>query len=264
MLKANHGGMEGLAFEGSDGGGGVTGNACRAPGPPVKLVAHQGMPKIRHMYSDLVGASGSEPAFHETGHRWIAFAQGADEAITGDGGLSSPWQDCHLLPVFRIAADIAADFTLRGVGNATHHGQIGAFHTVIGKLFGQGGMGDVSLGGHHKATGILIETVDDAGPLDSADARQGIAAMSEKSIDQSAVRVAGCGMHNQPRRFVDDDELVIFVNHMKGNVLGPGRRLFGLRHDNMEFLAGFDFECGVFDRVLTTCHMTVGDELLQP
>ena len=170
MLEGDHSGMERLAFEGGDSGGRVVGNTPRAPGPPVKPVAYQRMPEFCHMHPDLMGAAGSRTAFHEAGNLWIALAQGTDEAIAGEGGLPSPGEDSHLLPVFRVAANITADFPLWGRENTTYHGQVDALHAVAGKLLCQGDMCSVGLGSNHETTGVFIEAVNDPRPFDVADA----------------------------------------------------------------------------------------------
>ena len=60
---------------------------------------------------------------------------------------------------------------------AAAHGQIGAFHRVVGKLSRQPFMRRVALGDHQQAGRVLVDPVDDAGPRDPADAGKLAAAL---------------------------------------------------------------------------------------
>ncbi len=98
---------------------------------------------------------------------------------------------------------------------------------MIGKGLRQRLVRAVRLGDDHDAAGVLVEAVDDARPLDAADARQAVAAMVDQRVDQRAGPVAGAGMHHQPGRLVDDDQLGILVEDVERDVLALGLR--GLR-----------------------------------
>ena len=45
------------------------------------------------------------------------------------------------------------------------------------------------------------------------------AAMGDQRIDQRAVGIARRRMHHQPRRLVDDDEVLVLVDHVERNIL---------------------------------------------
>ncbi len=65
--------------------------------------------------------------------------------------------------------------------------------------------------------------MDDPRPPLAADARQPVAAMRQEGIDQGAFLVAGCGMHDQPGRLVEHDQVIILEQYFEGNVFGLRR-----------------------------------------
>ena len=88
-----------------------------------------------------------------------------------------------------------------------------------GEHFGQALMRFGCLCGHHHATRILVETVDNAGTLFTADTCQAFAAMVDQRIDQRPVRVARRRVCDHPRRFVDDDDVIIFEKDIQRDIL---------------------------------------------
>ena len=90
-------------------------------------------------------------------------------------------------------------------------------------------MGGVGLGDDEQAGRVLVEPVDDAGPLDPADPRQARAAMADQRVDQRAVGVARRRMDDEARRLVDDDEMVVLVDDVERDVLPDERRILRRR-----------------------------------
>ena len=70
-----------------------------------------------------------------------------------------------------------------------------------------------------KPRGVLVYTVDYSGAHNAADAGKGGAAMCKQCIHKCAVRVSGCGVHHEPRRFVYDDYVAVLEYYVKGNIL---------------------------------------------
>ena len=61
-----------------------------------------------------------------------------------------------------------------------------------------------------------------------------VAAMGDQGIDQGAVGIARRGMHHQARWLVDDDQVLVLINHIERNILaarhgGNGRRAWRCR-----------------------------------
>ena len=74
--------------------------------------------------------------------------------------------------------------------------------------------------------------------------------MGDQGIDQGAVGIAGRRMHHQPRRLVDDDQVLVLVDHVERNILAlrawPARRA---ARCTLIGLARFDPVVGVFYRL---------------
>ena len=88
----------------------------------------------------------------------------------------------------------------------------------------------------------------DTGPGLAADRQHAGPAMGDQGVHQRAVEIAGGRMHHQPRLLVDDDQILVFVNHLKRDILAlrNGRR--HRRHRHREIVVRFDPVVGVFYR----------------
>lgn len=80
---------------------------------------------------------------------------------------------------------------------------------VIGKDRREPPVRRIALGNDEQARCILVEPMDDARPLDPADAREAGAAMGDEPIDQRARRMARRRMDHQSRRLVENDEMLV-------------------------------------------------------
>src|SRR4029077_11075407 len=75
--------------------------------------------------------------------------------------------------------------------------------------------------GHHKAAAcFLVETMDDAGSLFSADARQS-RPVAEQRVHQSVLAVACARVDSQAGGLIDKDEVAVFEEDLKRNRLWP-------------------------------------------
>ena len=66
---------------------------------------------------------------------------------------------------------------------------------------------------------LLVETMNNAGTLLSADPGEA-GAMMEQGVDQGMRLVSGAGMHDQPRRFVEHEQVVVLEKNLERNFLG--------------------------------------------
>ena len=66
---------------------------------------------------------------------------------------------------------------------------------------------------------LLVETMNNAGTLFSADPGEACA-MMKQGVDQSMRLVPGARMHDQPRRFVEHEQVVVFEENLERNLLG--------------------------------------------
>ena len=124
-------------------------------------------------------------------------------------------------------------------------------------------MGKIVFGNRQKPAGILVDPVDDARPLHPADTGKIVAAVIKQRIDQRSVIYARRRVNGHSRRLVDDDQVIVFKNHIERNVF---RRRFGFfrrRHENGETVARTHFEVLVGDNVIVQTDAAAGNQFLQ-
>ena len=122
-------------------------------------------------------------------------------------------------------------------GGLAGQGLILAVEAVVGELRGEGAVGRVVLRGDQQAGAVLVDAVDDAGPLLPADAGERVAAVPEQGVDQSAVRMAGSRVHDHAARLVDHDEVRVLVHHVEREVLRDERDLLRRGDDDLKTVA---------------------------
>ncbi len=136
---------------------------------------------------------------------------GAQRAVVGQGGLAVAGDHGHALAVALVAADGALDVARQRIRQAPDKRQVGAVQVARGESGGQRVVGQLRLGDHHDAGGVLVQPVHDARAALAADAGERVAAMGEQGVDQGAVLVAGRGVHDQPGRLVEHDQVGVLV-----------------------------------------------------
>jgi hypothetical protein len=75
---------------------------------------------------------------------------------------------------------------------------------------------------HHQTGGVFIQTVNDTRARHIGNRR----IVVQQRIQHSTVRVARARMNNQIARFVDHEDVIIFVNDIERNILRLEARLF--------------------------------------
>src|SRR5690606_25600119 len=117
--------------------------------------------------------------------------------------------------------------------HAPDEGHIGtlqfAVTPVVGKRLCKGTVHLVRLGHHDDPARLAVKPVDDAGATHTADARKGISAMMDESIDQGSGPIAGSGMDHKTGLLVDHDQAVIFIQHIERYIFALWLRVFRLR-----------------------------------
>jgi len=91
--------------------------------------------------------------------------------------------------------------------------------------------------GHDKAAaGLFVETMNDAGALFSTDSRQRRAVVEER-VDQSVFAMTGARVNDKPRRLIDHDEIIVFEENLKWDLLRQGLDLFQRRLGELNLIA---------------------------
>ncbi len=145
----------------------------------------------------------------------------------------------HFQPIFRVSAyRFVYDETL--FERRLDDSEIVASHTFILQLLGELPMSHIVFRHHQKAAGLFIYSVHDALTLLSSECREGDTLFFEP-IHQCGLFDAWSRMHNHSRRFVDNENILIFINlfDVKIDLLGLTFLHIWNRHDN--FLTSFEY-----------------------
>ena len=98
-------------------------------------------------------------------------------------------------------------------------------------------VGEIVLGDDQKSARILVDPVDDPRTDDAIDRREPPGAVKEQRVHERAVPVARRGMHDHPLGLVDDQQVVILVDDVDGDVLRDDVERLCVRHLDGELLA---------------------------
>ena len=218
---------------------------------PVKWVAQYGVADMCHMHTNLVRATGLQMAGKardlpvEIAFLHLIIGDGVARAFMGRNG--------HFAAVVRRAGEACVNLAEAGQGRTPHQRLIAALHASVaamgGKLRAERQMRGISFGRHHNAACVLVEPMDNARALFPANAGQRIAAMGDERVDERCLTIAGSRMHHHAGRFVQHDELVVFVQNIQRDVFTVNGRFYGRRHGELNFVIQFDPPGWVFYRV---------------
>ena len=119
----------------------------------------------------------------------------------------------------------------------------------------------VVLGHEEAAARVLVQSVDDARPRDSADPAELTLAMMEEGVDQGVLVMADGRMHHDAGRFVEHKHVGILVEDLQWNVL---RQRFGSLRFGKEDADLFPTRRAVrrFDDAAVDGHVPVIDQAL--
>ena len=192
-------------------GGGI-GKSMVEGGFPIKRVADNGGAEGGEVDTDLVRAPGLDVAFHAG----KSIRKGGKDFPMGDGAFSAGAQHGHLLTVGGATTNLRIECAGRRRG-AVDDGDVGLAEVVDGKGLGERLISTVVLSDDHDTGGVHIQPMDDAGALLATNATK-VGAMPKESIDQSTVTVAAGGVDDQSGRFIEGQEIIVFVEDREGNV----------------------------------------------
>ena len=132
----------------------------------------------------------------------------------GDGALAVAFDNRHALRVPRLAPDQRLERAGARLGRAVQDGEVGLAHgRVVFEVAPERAHRAGSLREHHHAARLLVETVHHTRTLHAAHAAHG-GTMREERVHERAVGMAGRGMHDHPRRLVDDENIIILKENL--------------------------------------------------
>ena len=175
-------------------------------------------------------------------------AEGLFQPIVGNGLSAAGPPDGHAFAVDRMAGDRRVDRALLRIGTPPDQRLVDPGQVVGGKQLRQRDMGRIVLGHDHDARRLLVEPVHDARSAHAADPREAVAAMGEQCIDQRVVGIAGCRMHHETGRLVQDQQVGVFIEDVQIELLRLGLSGLGRRHVEQVALALFDLAGWLFYR----------------
>ena len=225
----------------------------------VDGVAYQGPVFVFHVDADLMRAASPQMAHYECGARGGIAEK---HAVIRDRGTTGGRGDYgHFLTIARIATDVGEDRFRSGCGNVLRDAEVDLFIRATGKLRDEMLVRVVVFRHDQTAGCILVKPMHDAGPLHAADARELALAMMQKSIHESAVVIADGGMHDHAVLFIDDDDVLIFKQHLQGDCLRRGFCGDGLRNGDADAVTEFHRIAGLRGLVIAKNEMLT-DEFL--
>ena len=200
----------------------------------VDLVPKNREPDVLKVDADLMGSPGVQDRLNE-GCPAVVFKP----LIAGMGVPTRPVGDGHSFAMGGMAGDVRTDLPPGGVDAATGDGEIGFFGAALGELIGEPAVGGIVLCHHDAAAGVLVQSMDDAWTGDPADAAQLALAVGQERVNEGAGRVSRRGMNAHARRFVDDQQVIV----LKEDIKGDGLRFEFARHrrgkDHLNAIAVF-------------------------
>jgi outer membrane protein assembly factor BamD len=182
--------------------------------PAVNRVTHDRNVLMGHVHPDLVSAPGFQLHPYQ-GMRTEAFL---DPVVRQR--LLAARHHSHALAINGVAADRRGDTAARGE-HRLHHGQVFALYQARLQGVDQELVRRQVARNHHKAAGCLVQPVHDSRP---GQAGQGGIVVQQR-IQQGTGRVAGCRVHHQSGRLVDDQQVGICVDHLQRDILRATARL---------------------------------------
>lgn len=213
-------------------GGGGEGDAgrveeiatLRSRGGSVEFVARDGVPDACEVDSYLVSPPGPDFYF-DVGE----FFESPQDAPGRDGGAAGGDARGHSRPVYGIAGDGGGDAALIFREPAVYEGEVRFLDCAGGKLACQIPMGRVGARDQDDATGVAVDSMDNAGAHLAAELGQGSKAM-QQGIGERSGMGAGTGVHHHSGRLVHGDDGIVLIQDVEWNIFRDcfeGRQLAG-------------------------------------
>ena len=219
------------------------------------------------MDADLVCASGEQMAGEQACDFVIGIAESLTQTKFGDGRFAAMLAHGHFAPMDRMASDGRVDAFGPGRRPAPHEGQIFAADFIIfaflaacGELFGEAMMCQIGFRRDDQTACVHVEPMDDARALLASDAGEAAAAMMQQRIDERIVVMACARMNWQSGGFVDDDEVVIFVEDIEVDRAGFNGGRFAWRDGDHENITFVDFGAGIIEGLVVPPDMAGFDQ----
>ena len=194
-----------------------------------------------HVHPYLVRAAGFETALYQA-----YIIQSFQNGIMSNSMFSfiAIGVNFHLHTFAGIAADVAGYGAFVLLQVAPNQCNIFTFDGAVEKLFGKVRKCVFGFAKDNESAGAFIQTVYQAGAKLFLSFRQTFK-VPENRIDEGSTWITEAGMHNDLGRFVDDNDVVIFIHHINRNVFGNQVVVLGVfGHDEQDIIIGPDLITG--------------------
>lgn len=174
--------------------------------PAIGAIAHDGVPDVFHMNTDLMRAPGLQPASDQANRLPAEHAIGHRSDVR-DGPLAALWcENRHALTIPAVPAHAGIDRPCHR--SSPHQGEIFPGDCPVLQLLHKTQLGRGTTGHHEQTAGVAIESMHDA----ASGKRCHGGVVRKQTVDQCAVRVSCRRMHHQTRRLVDNDDIRVLMN----------------------------------------------------
>ncbi len=202
---------------------------------------------MRQVHPDLMGTAGFQ--FDAQVAYLTIYRQTFD---VGHGMFAMPVNHGETFAVLGMTTDIRFD-TSHFLGILpVNESFVDTLDRMLGKLLGQPVLRRIIFGGHDETGRVLIEPMDDSGTYDSPYTGE-IGTVRQKRIHHSPIGISSRRMYHHPRRFVNHDQIVIFIGDTERNFLSDSFEGFENRFLPLNHLPGRQLHPG-FDRDNTINH----------
>ncbi len=188
-------------------------------GTAVERIAQDGITQVPQVNADLVGAARQQVAFDQ-GRR--APGKVSSRRTRYSVADARPRGGCTTVIFLRSTGCRPMGsrmVPLRSPGHAAHQGEVMFLGGAVGELGAEAAVGEVVFGDDQAAAGVLVEPVNDAGPLLAADARER-RAMRQQGVDKGVLGVARARVGDEAGGFVEHEQIVVLEQDGKVHLLG--------------------------------------------
>ena len=172
------------------------------------------MSDVTQMDADLMGSAGFDFNLNQG-----VFFESFQYFIMGDCfSRFLIFQDSHFLAVDWVSSQPRFDDAFIIFHHAVNQGDISFFDRPMLELFYERKIGGVLFCGHEQARRVFVEAVDDTRAEWRAEG--GEPAMIKQGVNQCPAIIPRRGMDDHVFRFIDDHNVVIFVDDIYRDVFG--------------------------------------------
>ena len=193
--------------------------------PAIDRIPDQRVSDMSQMEPNLMCSTGFKLAPDKCRRwPWVRAAYlppGLQRGVMGDGASAlTIINHCHFLSIMRASGDVPLNRPCAWPRRAPGQRQIRSFNVMVREQGGQAPMSDLRFSHSQNTCGVLIQTMHNAGSLNSANPRQITPAVVQQGIDQCPGPAPRSRVHRHTRHFIHKEQVLIFEQDIEGNIFG--------------------------------------------